>query len=413
MSASQLKDDLAGIVGNDNVEDKDGSALVKPASNEEVASVVQQVSSKGAKLAVIGGFTTPDFNPKADVLVSMERMNKILEVDRDNMLVTVQAGMKTGDFQREMLEQGLYFPPGPVNSDHTTLGGNVATRASGANIFSRGYTHEFMLGVKVVLPTGEIFEAGGKCYKNVEMFDLVHGIAGSRGRFGIITELIFKVLPKCEDERTFVITFDSIAEASKGASELTTKGVIPNRLEIIDGAVMEKAGWPEEYKGAAVALVEVEGFNEVIDVQIENVKNGLTQTSYQELKVASEEDAKKLWDARLKVAEVMTDSGNYYFGVQVDPKKVPQAVDETMKTVKDKGFEQSIVIHGSASHIHSILFDCSKDKGDDVKAAVVEKIESLGGSAVRDTLDASSGDANSQIVAGLIKAFDPNEVMVS
>lgn len=415
MSGAGIASLLAEVVGDQHVEKVEDSLVVRPANTQEVAEVVRKLQGRGVKLGVVGGNTTGVLRSGADVFVSLSRMNQILDLDRDNMVVLVQAGMVTGDFQRTLLEQGLYFPPDPLSRETSTLGGNVACRASGPTMMSHGETVDFLLGLTAVLPTGEIMRVGGKNYKNVAGFDLTRIFGGSWGRLGIITELYLRILPKPETSRTIFVPFSSIKEAAERCSNLTTAGIIPNKMELIDETLQKELGdkWPSGYRAPAVALIEVEGYRESIDHQIDLVINGLNLSGTGQYQVLTVEEATGLWRARTQLAELISSDGYYLLDLVVDPTMLSKAVEEICRRAVTENLPLGLVIHGSASYIHPVLLKGSSEKKQAVDASMAGIAQALGGRLVPKAFlfDPNSQDPDAVLISRLIQVFDPEGLM--
>lgn len=415
MKSTQIDSMLSEVVGADHVERVGESFVARPANTQEVAELIQKLKGEGIKLGVVGGNSTGILQSGADVFVSLSRMNQILDLDRDNMVVLVQAGMVTWDFQKKLLEQGLYFPVDPLSRETSSLGGNVACRASGPTMMSHGETVDFLLGLTAVLPTGEILRVGGKNYKNVAGFDLSRIYGGSWGRLGIITELFLRILPKPEVSSTVFVPFSSIAEAAERCSALTTRGIIPNKVELIDETMLKKLGdkWPAQYRSPAVALIEVEGYRESIEHQIEIVVGGLNRTEKGQYQVLKDEEAAKLWQARTQLAVVISSGECHFLHLIVDPTVLSQAVEKIVEKAAAESLPLGLVIHGSASHIHPVLFDVNSEKKQVMERSMAELVKTLGGRLVPKALsiDPDSQDPNAVMMSRLIQVFDPQGLM--
>lgn len=415
MKSAQIESMLAEVVGADHVEKVGESFLARPANTQEVADLVRKLKEQGVKLGVVGGNSSGILQSGADVFVSLSRMNQILDLDRDNMVVLVQAGMITWDFQKTLLEQGLYFPVDPFSRERSSLGGNVACRASGPTMMSHGETVDYLLGLTAVLPTGEILRVGGKNYKNVAGLDLNRIYGGSRGRLGIITELFLRILPKPEVSSTIFVPFSSIVEAAERCSALTTSGIIPNKMELIDETMLKKLGdqWPAEYRSSAVALIEVEGYRESIEHQIEIVAGGLNRGEKGQYQVLNDEEEAKLWQARTQLAEVINSDECHFLHLVVDPTVLSQAVEEIVQKAAAESWPLGLVLHGSASHIHPVLLDVSSEKKQSLDMFLADLMKKLGGRLVPKalTIDPGAEDLNTVLFSRLIQVFDPQGLM--
>jgi len=410
LNLSSAKEALASILGQEFVQMEGQTLVVFPANAEEISAVFKKATTEGFKVAVVGNEYKGGFAEEPQLVVSTSRMNKILEVDRDNMLVIVQAGMNTAAFQQELLEGGLYFPPDPMNKSTSTLGANVATRAAGPNEASHGEVVDFMLGLTAVLPNGEIFKVGGKNYKNVAALDLNRFYGGSYGRLGVITELIFRLLPKPEVTVSAFLKFPSVKDAAQVASLLTTGGVIPNKLEILNRELIKQveSEWPAEFLADGIVLMELEGYQESIEYQKEIIIKSLGD-KVKEFVELSDEQAAKLWQLRDKIGTNPTVLEKQMH-LAVDPTKLLEAVNAIFD-VKEGSL--GLAIQGSAARLYPIFFGLDEDKELQVKDKVQQAIKGLNGVVLRDGLDYNP-ETNSEVelTNNLFAIFDPNGIMV-
>lgn len=409
MNLSGAKEALASILGQDFVQMEGETLVVFPATAEEVSEVLKRAITEGFKVAVVGNKYKGGFKEEPQIVVSMSRMNKILDLDRDNMLVSVQAGMNTAAFQQELLDKGLYFPPDPLNRSTSTLGSNVATRAAGPNEANHGEVVDFLLGLTAVLPNGEIFKVGGKNYKNVAALDLNRFYGGSYGRLGIITELIFRLLPKPEVTRSAFLKFPSAKEAVQAASVLTTNGVIPNRLEVLNRELIKLAGneWPAEYQADGVVLIEIEGYTESIDHQKEIIINNLGEKA-KGLVELSDEDAAKLWQLREAIGMNAAVLDNQLH-LAVDPAKL---LDAAKAVLEIKEGALGLAVQGSAARLYPVFFGVEEDKKQQIIKKIEEQIKGMGGIVLKTGLDYNpETNPELELMNSLFAVFDPKGIM--
>jgi glycolate oxidase len=198
------------------------------------------------------------------VVISLERMNRILEIDEANLVAIVEPNVINGDLQAAVEARGLFYPPDPASVAISAIGGNVAENAGGPRAFKYGTTKQYVLGLEAVLPTGEIIETGGKVVKNVVGYDLTHLLVGSEGTLAIITKVILRLLPKPPVQVTLRASFASVSAAAEAVTEIVRRRVVPSALELIDGeslaAIASYSGRPLASEGtAALLLLEVDG----------------------------------------------------------------------------------------------------------------------------------------------------------
>ena len=192
-----------------------------------VVPVGARSGKSGGILAVQGG-----------IALSLERMDRILEISAEDLVARVQPGVITGAFQAEVERHGLFYPPDPNSLDLCSLGGNVAENAGGPRALKYGVTREYVLGLEVVLPTGEILRIGRRTIKGVAGYDLTALFVGSEGTLGVVTEITLKLLPRPRHVATALVTFRDVDGAARAVSRVLAAGVIPRCLELIDDVAL-------------------------------------------------------------------------------------------------------------------------------------------------------------------------------
>ncbi|GAI75646.1 unnamed protein product, partial [marine sediment metagenome] len=177
----------------------------------------------GGALAVQGG-----------LVVAMDRFDRILLIDEDNLIAKVEPGVITGHLQEEVEKRGLFYPPDPASLDVSTIGGNVAECAGGLRAVKYGVTRDYVLGLKVVLPTGEILTTGVQTAKGVVGYDLTRLMVGSEGTLAIITEITLRLIPKPAMKKTMLVVFPDILSAARCVSMIIKEKIVPTTIEFMD-----------------------------------------------------------------------------------------------------------------------------------------------------------------------------------
>lgn len=284
-----IKKEISRIVGSNNVLDSyesrltysyDSSPLekklpelvVRPGSTEEVAKLVSlanierfAIIPRGSGTGLSGG-SLPVEN---SVVVLFNHWNKIIEIDQDNLTVMVEPGVITANLQAEVEKIGLMYPPDPGSSSISTIGGNVAENAGGLRGLKYGVTKNYVMGLELVLPTGEIIFTGGKCVKDVAGYNLKDLLIGSEGTLGVITKILLRVIPKIETARTFLVFYASMEDAAQTVSEIIRSKITPSMLEFLDNTTIRcieeytHIGLPVETD--ALLLIEIDGKKSVVD----------------------------------------------------------------------------------------------------------------------------------------------------
>src|SRR5262245_2761549 len=205
--------------------------VVIPERTEQIASIARLCNAERVPLVVRGagtGFTGGAVPTRGGVLLSMERLNRILEIDELNLLAVVEPNVINADLQRAVEKVGLFYPPDPASLNQSSIGGNVAECAGGPRAFKYGTTRRYVLGLEAVLPTGEVIETGSKAVKNVVGYDLTQLLIGSEGTLAIITKVILRLIPKPAATATMLATFGGIGQAVDAVSLLIRRRVVPS-----------------------------------------------------------------------------------------------------------------------------------------------------------------------------------------
>jgi glycolate oxidase len=244
-TASSIVSNLRDIVGADYVRSDDVSrdlygvdalgkghppdVVVIPADTQQVVAIARLCNDHRVPLVVRGagtGFTGGAVPTCGGVLLSMERFNRILDIDELNLLAVVEPNVINGDLQREVEKVGLFYPPDPASLNQSSIGGNVAECAGGPRAFKYGVTKRYVLALEAVLPTGEVIDTGSKAVKNVVGYDLTQLLVGSEGTLAIITKITVRLVPKPPANQTLLATFDGIRGAVDAVTELIRRRVV-------------------------------------------------------------------------------------------------------------------------------------------------------------------------------------------
>lgn len=329
MEHEALLAELASIVGADHVSISEldstthGQDALKevalpdfviwPRTTEEVAAIMRLANRERVPVTPRAGgvgYTGGAVPLHGGILLSVTRMDQILEIDEPNMVAVVEPGVITADFQRAVEARGLFFPPDPASLADSMLGGNVAENAGGPRCVKYGVTGAYVLGMTFVTATGEIVKAGGRTAKNVVGFDLTSLMVGSEGMLGIVTEITFRLLPLPEANRTVSLLFSSPRQAAGCVTAIMANRVIPAKLELIDGfslrAVAEYTGEPLPKDAGALLLVEVDGPASEVERESREVERIARDQGALEIVVAhSEQESDRLWSVRRKMSQAV------------------------------------------------------------------------------------------------------------
>lgn len=267
------------------------SEVVKRLNKEKVPYI-----ARGAGTGLSGGATP--FG--GEVLISLVRMKRMLHVDLENRKAVVEPGYVNLKLTQSISNKGYYYAPDPSSQYACTIGGNVAENAGGAHCLKYGVTTNHILGLEIVLPSGEIVEIGEEGIPDRPGYDLLGLVTGSEGTLGIVTKITVKVLKNPEGKKTVLAYYDDINDASQAVSEIIAAGIIPAALEMMDSIAIEgveSAAYPVGHPRdiAAFLLIEVDGIAAGIDDQIDEILNVCKNNNVREVKVAKDEAERGLW----------------------------------------------------------------------------------------------------------------------
>jgi glycolate oxidase len=286
--------------------------VVMPANAEEVAAVMSVCSEHRVPVVPRGagtGYTGGAVPVRGGVVLSLERMNRILEIDEANLVAVVEPNVVTGDLQEAVERVGLFYPPDPASLKESVIGGNVAENAGGPRAFKYGTTKPYVLGLEAVLPTGEIVRTGGKVVKNVVGYDLTHLLVGSEGTLAVITRIILRLVPKPPVQATLRATFPSVGAAVDAVSGIIRNRVVPAALELIDGDSLEAVARNLGVRSlapegtAAILLLEVDGVPAAVTEEAARVEAACREAGATEiLRARDEAERQELWRVRRELS---------------------------------------------------------------------------------------------------------------
>jgi len=288
-------------------------AVARPATAEEISRILAlanrerfPVIPRGAGTGMSGG-AVPVLG---GLVLSLERMNRILEIDEENFIAVAEPGVVTGDLQNAVEARGLFYPPDPASHRFCTLGGNVAECAGGLRAVKYGVTKDYVLGLEVVLPTGAIIRTGGRTLKGVAGYDLTKLMVGSEGTLGVATEIVLKLLPLPESVRTVSAFFPDVDSAARAASKIIASRILPRALEFVDQAALRAVeaylNRDLSHGAAAMLLVEVDGPQDSTAREIQLIEELLTRAkAVRIVRADTEAEREQLWKARRSISPAL------------------------------------------------------------------------------------------------------------
>ena len=353
--------------------------VVLPRSTDEVAAVVRwaharaiPITARGAGTGLAGG-ATPELG---GIVLSLNRMNGILSVDKQRMLAWVQPGLVNLQLSQELAKDGLYYAPDPASQQVSTIGGNVSTNAGGPHCLKYGVTMNHVLGVVAVLHDGTVVSLGGEAPDSPD-FDLVSAITGSEGTLAIVTEICVRLLPRPEAVKTMLFDFATVEESCRAVSAAIAAGIVPAAMEIMDRhttALVEAwlhLGLPLD--AGALLLIEVDGPAVSLDRQVEMISSLAHQNGARSTRIAKDEaERAAIWRGRKSAfgAYGRTASGFYIMDGVVPRTRLAEALSSIYRMAEERGLEAGNVFHAGDGNLHPhVLFDADDPKA---QAAALE-----------------------------------------
>jgi glycolate oxidase len=263
------------------------------------------VIPRGAGTGMTGGVVPP----KGAVILSMEKMNRIIEIDEENLTALVEPGVLNGKLQRELQRRRLFYPPDPASMNFCTIGGNVAENAGGARAVKYGVTKDYVLGLEAVLPDGRLIKTGVKTAKGVVGYDLTGLLVGSEGTLAVITKIRLKVLPLPQEVITLLVFFKELEKTGLAVTQIISEGIIPRTLEFLDRETIKAIenykpiGLPKDID--AMLLIELDGAPSVITKDADMISGICGRLDGEVIMAENEAAREKLWEARRAVSPAL------------------------------------------------------------------------------------------------------------
>ncbi len=341
--------------------------VVFPQTAQQVSEIMQVATSARIPVVARGagtGLSGGAISQEGGIVIVFTRMNRILEVDAENLRAVVQPGVVNLQLSEHVSHLGLYFAPDPSSQKACTIGGNVAENSGGPHTLMHGVTVNHVTGVEVVMPNGDIVQFGGKAAESGG-YDLTGFFVGSEGTIGITTAITVKLTRKPEVVATLLGIFESIDDAARTVSSITAAGITPAALEMLDGWTLRTveafchAGYPLD--AGAVLLIELEGLREVVEEQAIAVNEVCLHQKAREVRRAkNEEERALLWKGRkLAFAALGRVSPSYYTQDGVVPRsQIPAVLKHIGEVAKKYDLVIGNIFHAGDGNLHPlILFD--------------------------------------------------------
>ena len=359
--------------------------VVLPATSGEIAAIARLCNEHLVPLVVRGagtGYSGGAVPTRGGIVVSMERLNRILEIDEANLLAVVEPNVVTADLQRAVESVGLFYPPDPASLETCSIGGNVAECAGGPRAFKYGTTKRYVLALEAVLPTGEIVKTGSKAVKNVVGYDLTQLLVGSEGTLAIITRITLRLIPKPPARATLLALFGDVHTAVDAVTALIQRRVVPASLELVDAdslnAVRNHLDKDVVPPGTgAVLIVEADGMQSAVDDEIDRVADACREVGATGVTVAANEDDRdRLWNVRRLLSAALMATGllKINHDVVVPRGRVPDLFEVIQELKEAFGLKIAAFGHAGDGNIHVNLMVNRSDPQEFARARQAERV---------------------------------------
>ena len=399
------------------------SRVMKVASREKIP-----VTGRGCGTNLTGGSVPA----RGGIVMVFTRMNKILKIDKENRIAIVEPGVVNMDFQNELARHKLFFPPDPASMAISTMGGNVAENAGGPRAVKYGVMKDFLLGVEVVLASGDVMMTGSRTMKNVTGYNLTQLFCGSEGTLGLITKIIVKLIPPPETRRTIQVAYKDLDDAGTTATRLSDMGILPVAFELLDHIFINiiedysHVGLPKEAE--ALILIEVDGPEAAVEAQVAQINALCQELGAIDIKVARTfEENDEIWKARRSAygAEARLRPTAIAEDCTVPIGQLVKMFREVAKIAKKYDLLVPIVAHAGDGNLHPQILTDIRDKEEMKRVEkaideISEKALELGGTltgehgigiAKREILVWELGDVGIGVTRAIKKALDPDNIL--
>jgi glycolate oxidase len=409
--------------------------VVQPHTTDEVSKVVKLANRELIPVCPRGQSTSLSGGPlpvKGGIVLDLSKMNHTLIIDAYDLIAVVSPGVLTSQIHQAAEAQGLMYPPDPSSSHVSTIGGNLAENSGGPRGLKYGVTKDYVIGLEVVTPEGEIIRTGGRTVKNVTGYDLTKLIVGSEGTLAIITEAILRLIPKPPASETMMAVFDDLIDSGRAISKVLTSGILPSKMELMDQASIiavenyQPSNLPVDAE--AILLIEVDGHPKAIIDEIHQIGEICRELGAREIRIArSAAEKEELWKARKLVSPAI---------VRIKPTKISEdatvprsqipAMFERLKQIRDK-YNVHLVVFGHAGdgNLHPNIIADKRDMEEmkRVEQAVAEIFQAaveLGGTLSGEHgigtmkapfMEMELGAVGLDMMKRIKRAWDPNNIL--
>ena len=411
------------------------SGVIVPGDRDEISKIMRVANREKINIIPRGAGTNicgSSVAREGGIIIAFHRLNKILEIDPESMCAVVQPGVVNADLQKAVAGYGLRYPPDPASMFVSTIGGNVALNAGGPRGVKYGVTRDYLLGLEVVLPSGEVINTGGKALKNVSGYDLTRLMCGSEGTLGILTEIIIRLIPLAPARATLQAIYSNLDDAATTVSAIIGSGIVPATLELIDRTVLDVIS---DYGGArfskeaeALLLIEVDGEESLVEAQGKRIEEFCRERgAVQVERATTPEEAEKLWQARRTAfgAVASLRPNCIVEDASVPVKMLPAMIRKIVEITKKYDLKIGVLAHAGDGNLHPLIMTDLRDREE--MARIDKAMEELYEAAIGmgGTLSGEHGigiakdrfmgmefnEASIELMRGIKRVFDPNNIL--
>ncbi|MBN1400517.1 MAG: FAD-binding protein [Anaerolineae bacterium] len=412
--------------------------LVRPDGAEQISAILRLANARHVPVTPRGGgqgLSGGAVAVQGGILLSTERMNRILEIDHRNLMVTVEPAVVTGEIHRAVEAEDLFYPPDPASQDSCTIGGNVAESAGGPRAVKYGTTKDYVMGLEAVLPTGEIIHMGGKLVKDVAGYNIMQLMIGSEGTLGIVTQIILRLLPLPKAQIDLLVPFDDFQKAADAVAAIISDSLVPTTIEFMEREAVQASerllGKEVPYSDAAAhLLISLTGQRaEDLEADLDEVGELCLDHGALDVLVAQDRPTReRLWEARRMILEALNHASpiNHTEDVSVPRSEIPALLHGIREL--NESLPVTAICFGHAGdgnvHVTYMAYDLPHDEWlrglAEAQRQLYALTLSLGGTITgehgvgatrREYLTQALGEPTVALLRRIKAAFDPNGIL--
>ena len=412
-------------------------AVVFPRDEEDVSAILKYCNTHQVVITPRGagsGFTGGALPTNGGIILALEKhMNKILEIDMENMVAVVQPGVINMDLQKAAEEVGLFYPPDPASEEYSTLGGNVSENAGGMRAAKYGITKDYVMALRAVRPNGDIIRAGKRTIKDVAGYNIAGILIASEGTLAVITEITLKLIPKPTFTKAYMGIFPSVDDAMNAVFKSLAAGANPVAMEFMDDLVVqalkEKLGIDLPEDAGALLIGDVDGnVSQEVEFQLETLEKSFRENGAQDFIIAHDAEKRtELWYARRNASPSITIFGSKKLNedISVPRSMLPEALKRIYEIGDKYDFKVPCFGHAGDGNIHvNVMVDGSDEKqlhdGHQAIKEIFELVIDMGGTLSGEHgigtskapfMDIAFNEVELDLFKSIKQAFDPNNIL--